>query len=65
MLAGIAFACNGNVLTGVAMIGAGFVCAGLSVFMFYGCRAATKGVLMLTKKLAVWTKNCFIKKEEA
>ncbi|MGI6260230.1 MAG: DUF1700 domain-containing protein [Acutalibacteraceae bacterium] len=65
MVAGIAFACNGNVLTGVAMIGAGIVCAGLSIFMFYGCKAATKGILVLTKKLAVWIKNCFIKKEEA
>ena len=47
------------------MIGAGIVCAGLSIFMFYGCKAATKGILVLTKKLAVWIKNCFIKKEEA
>ena len=61
---GIVFACCGNVLTGIAMIGASLVCAGLSVFMFYGCKAVTKGILILTKKLAVWIKNCFIKKEE-
>ena len=40
-LAGIAagayFAVGGNALTGIAMIGAGIVCAGLSVFMFFGC----------------------------
>ena len=68
-LAGIAagayFAIGGNVLTGIAMIGAGIVCAGLSVFMFFGCKAATKGIMNLTKKLAIRIKNCFIKKEEA
>ena len=46
-------------LTGVV---AGLVCAGLSIFMFYGCKAATNGILMFTKKFAVWIKNCFIRK---
>lgn len=63
--AGVYFATGGNGLTGIAMIGAGIVCAGLSVFMFFGCKAATKGILNLTKKLAIRIKNCFIKKEEA
>ena len=63
--AGVYFAAGGNGLTGIAMIGAGIVCAGLSVFMFFGSKAATKGILNLTKKLAIWIKNCFIKKEEA
>ncbi len=54
-----------SVYTSVAMLSAGFVCAGLSVFMFYGCKEATKGILMLTKKIAVWLKNCLVKKEEA
>ena len=63
--AGIGVAVGINSLTGVAMIGAGIVCAGLSIFMFYGCKAATKGSAVLTKKLPLWIKNCFIKKEEA
>lgn len=63
--AGIGFALNGNVLTGIVIIGAGMVCAGLSIFLFYGCRAATKGTLLLTKKIALGIKNCFIKREEA
>lgn len=65
MVAGLILACSGNVLTGIAMISAGIVCAGLSIFMFYGCKAATKEILTLTKKIAVWVKNCFIKKEQA
>lgn len=64
IIAGIGFALGNHTLSGIAMIGAGMVYAGLSVFMFLGCKAATKGIFLLTKKLAVWTKNRFIKKEE-
>lgn len=55
---------SGNDPAGITMLAAGMLCAGLSIFAFYGCKAATKGVLILTKKIAVWIKNCFIKKEE-
>ncbi len=65
IVAGTGFAFGGNGLTGIAMIGAGIVCAGLSIFLFYGCKVATKGTLLLTKKIALGIKNCFIKKEEA
>lgn len=64
-VAGIGFILAGNSLSGVAMIGAGIVLAGLSIFMFFGCKASTKGILALTKKMAVWIKSCFIKKEAA
>ncbi len=64
VIAGVVFALGGHGLTGTAIIGAGIVCAGLSVFMFYACKAATKGILTLTKCFAVWLKNCFIKKEK-
>ena len=56
---------GGNGASGVAMVSAGIICAGLSIFMFYGCKAATKGNLILIKKIVIWIKNCFIKKEEA
>lgn len=65
LLAGVVFTCSGNTLPGIAVIAAGLVCAGVSVFAFYGCKAATKGILILTKKLVLWTKNCFIQKGEA
>lgn len=61
--AGVVFACTGNVFPGIAVAGAGILCAGLAVFMFLGCKAATKGILILTKKIAVWIKNGFVKKE--
>ena len=63
--AGIILVCNGNVLTGTAMVAAGIICTGLSIFMFYGCKAATKGISLLTKRILTWIKDCFVKKEEA
>lgn len=65
VVAGVVFACSGNALSGIAMLAAGIVCVGLSIFMFYGCKAVTDSTLILTKKMAIWTKNCFIKKEVA
>ncbi len=65
VLACVIFSVGGNGASGLAMLSAGIVCAGLAIFMFYGCKAATKGTLILTKKIAIWTKNRFIKKEEA
>jgi len=56
---------QGNGFAGIAMIGGGLVCTGLSIFLFYGCKAATKGVLLLTKKIALGIKSCFVKKEKA
>lgn len=54
-----------NPLPGIAMIGAGILCAGLSVFLFLGCKAATKGMAKLTKLIALGIKYCFVKKEAA
>ncbi|MBQ7034585.1 MAG: DUF1700 domain-containing protein [Clostridia bacterium] len=65
VLAGILSAIGGNIASGLAVLAAGIVCAGLAIFMFYGCKAATKGILMLTKKTAIGIKNRFIKKEVA
>ena len=51
VFSGIVLAFTANVASGLLMIAVGCVCAGLSIFAFYGCKAATKGVLLLTKKL--------------
>ena len=57
------FTFQGNGLTGLAMLSAGIICAGLSIFMFYGCKAATKGIVLLTKKMALGFKTLFVGKE--
>jgi len=54
-LGGIGFAIDGHVPTGLAMLGAGLVCGGLSIGFFYGCHWITKGTVLLTKKLMAWS----------
>ena len=65
VMACVILAVGGNGPSGFAILAAGIVCAGLSIFMFCGCKAASKGMLVFTKKLAVCLKKCLIKKEEA
>lgn len=62
---GVLFIILENALSGIAMIGAGLVCAGLAIFTFFGCKAATLGGVWLTKKITLCIKNCFVKKEGA
>ena len=65
VIGGIIFACTGYIPSGIAAIGTGFVCAGLAIFMFFGCKAVTKGIVVLTGKIAVGIKKCFVKTEVA
>ncbi len=65
VLAWVVLAAGGNGPSGLAMLAAGLVCAGLGILAFYGCKAVTKGTVVLTKKLAVWLKNRFAGKEAA
>ncbi len=65
IISGIIFALNSNTLTAIAMLAAALVCAGLSIFTFFGCKLATKGILLLTKKVIIAIKRFFIKKGEA
>ena len=65
VLGGTVLAIGGSALSGIAMIGASAVCAGLAIFLFFGCSFVTGGTLWLTKKIILSIKNCFIKKEEA
>lgn len=63
IVGGIGFTVLDHALTGLAVIAAGLVCGGLAVFTFLGCRAVTKGVLILTKKTVLWMKKSFAKRE--
>ena len=58
IFSGVIFVCNSNLLAGIAMFGASLVLAGLSIVSFFGCKAATKGLVWLTKN---GIKNCFMK----
>lgn len=56
---------SGNLPAGLFLISAGLVCAGLAIFAFFGCLAATKGTVWLTKKTVFGIKFCFVGKEKA
>lgn len=64
VLACAVFAVGGNGPVGLAMLAAAMVCAGMSIFAFCGCKAATSGTLLLTKKTGIRIKSCLIRKEE-
>lgn len=49
-----------NAIAGLAMLGAGIACAGLSIFLFFGCIEITKGLIFLTKKMILGIKSIFI-----
>ena len=63
--AGILLLVRGERTQGLLLISAGLVLAGLSVFLFFGCKAATKGAAVLTKKIALGVKSLFLRKERA
>ena len=65
VLAGIGFVLFNNTVSGVFLISAGLVCTGLSIFIFFGCKAVTKGMALLTKSIILSIKKRFTKKEAA
>lgn len=57
----IAFACLGHGASAIATLGASLVLSGLAIFAYYGCLYATKGLVLLSKKLPKWIKACLLK----
>ncbi|MBO5975599.1 MAG: DUF1700 domain-containing protein [Oscillospiraceae bacterium] len=65
LVGGVVFAATGNGIISVAMLGAAMVCAGLAVFAFFGCVAATKGIVFLSKWTVLGIIRFFKRKGEA
>ena len=60
--AAVVYFINGNTLPALMTLGAALLLAGLSVFLFFGCLAISKGTVKLTKKEL---KSMFIRKRNA
>lgn len=60
-----AFTIRGNGTRGIVMFSASLCCAGLSIFLFFGCKAVTRGIFQLTKRAALWFKFLFVGREAA
>ncbi len=56
---------QGHTPTAIAALGAALVLAGLAIFLLFGCRAASVGIVKLTKKIALGIKSLFVGKERA
>ena len=59
---GVFFSVGANTLTGLAMLSASAACAGFSILIFFGCKAATIGTLSLHKIIALGIKNRLARK---
>ena len=54
---------SGHGLAGLLALGAALIFAALSIFLFFACVAASKGTVLLAKKIVVGIKNLFVGKE--
>ena len=55
---------QGSGLSALMPLGAAIFIAGLTIFAFYGCIAASKRIIKLTKKIGVGIKSLFVAKEK-
>ena len=62
ILSGAVFLLQGNVWAGIAALGVGFICGGLSILFFFCCKQVARGFLMLTKKILNGIKSRLIRK---
>ena len=65
LVGGVYLLCTGNTPTGLVAIAAALVCAGLAIFAFFGCKAATKGAARLTKSVLFAIKKVCMRKGAA
>lgn len=64
VVSGVGLAVTVSGVSGLIAVAAGLLTGGLSIFAFYGCLAASRGGAFLTRKLPLWIKGIFIKKED-
>lgn len=59
---GVFLICSKSGLSGLFLIGAGLVCIGISILLFFLCKLATKGVILLLNQLVRLIKNKIAKR---
>lgn len=63
LAAGVPFFFAAGAAPGLTLIGGALLLAGLSIFLFFGCKALGKGALLLAKKFGLGLKALFLGKE--
>ena len=61
LVTGGAYLFGGNAATGFAMLGTALALGGVAILAFFGCCAASKGLLLLTKKTVYGIKKLLLK----
>ena len=52
---------GGNIVLGFIFIGVALLCAGVGILLFFGARSATKGAILLMKKIVFAIKKLFVR----
>ena len=65
LIVSVGAAVGGEALVAISLFGTCVALAGLAIFFFFGTLAATKGACLLSKKMMIGIKKCFIGKGEA
>lgn len=63
VLGAVVLCFTGQLLPALFTLGCGFVCGGVSIFVFLGGKYAAKGTIWVTKKIFSWIKTLFVGKE--
>ena len=58
------YAVQGHGVSAAMLIACGLILAGLAIFFFFGCKAATKGTAFATRKMVLGMKKLFLRKEK-
>ena len=64
IVSAIGYLVNGSGTTSLMMLGMAIFCAGFAFFFYFLCLWTTKGVLIMTKRIALWIKKLCTKKEK-
>jgi hypothetical protein len=56
---------SGNINIAIAALAIALFCAGLSIFVFAGCKYVGMGAAILTKKTTLWIVGLFKRKDGA
>ncbi len=62
--ASVVFFAQGHIMQALAVLGGSLFCGGIAIFGFFGINALDNGVILLTKKIALWIRSLFVRKEE-
>jgi len=65
LVLGVATIGLGDAALGAFYLGVALILAALSIFLFFAMKGAAKGTLVGTKRLALYVKSCFLRKDVA